>query len=258
MSKWQQHFLQHRPLAAAARQKFPGISVINKFGRNPTIDSATAPESLTDFGGLYPFQASSFSLECLSASTNDDSVGTGMRTIQIEGLDANWNLQAQVATMDGTSVVAVAGTWRRVFRILGLTSGTLDTNDGDITVRLASAGATQGMMIADTGQSALGIYTVPAGKVAYVLDYGANIIAVLTANEVQVALMSRENDIAGRPFRQRHLLGITGAGTSSNIHKFEIPIVLPEKTDIELRLVSVTAATGTGVAGSFDLVIEDQ
>lgn len=132
-----------------------------KFGYNPDVDTG-ADEDVWSGGGAYAFYpAAAVSIEVLSSDVNDASAGTGARTVEITGLDAEGLIQTKTAVLNGTSVVAVTGTWLRVYDAKVLTVGSGGANAGNITVRQASAGATGCYIIIGENQSAQAIYTVP-------------------------------------------------------------------------------------------------
>ena len=74
-------------------------------------------------------------LSVVSASANDASGGTGARTVEIQGLDSNWNLLTETVTMNGlTPVVTTQEHFLRVFRARVVTAGSLQSNAAQITI----------------------------------------------------------------------------------------------------------------------------
>ena len=104
-------------------------SHINKFGYNTAVGSTY--ETITDLGtNVLPTSAGVVSL--VSADANDDDGDTGARTVEIQGLDANYVEQTETVTMNGTSAVSTTASFIRVFRMRVLTAGTSETNEGNI------------------------------------------------------------------------------------------------------------------------------
>lgn len=66
----------------------PGAFYIDKVGRNPDVDAATAPEGVWNGGGLYTgFNAvAAQTVTVVSSSANDAAAGTGMRSVRLIGL----------------------------------------------------------------------------------------------------------------------------------------------------------------------------
>ena len=144
-----------------------GHTLIHKFGRNAL--AGTSNEDVRYGGGTLTPLTAATTIEAISASANDTSAGSGARTIKIWGVDINFAEVEATITMNGTTVTtATAQTFLRVNKARVITTGTYDVaNDGDITIRVVSAGATQIVIEAGTGVSQTTHYTIPAGKTGY-------------------------------------------------------------------------------------------
>ena len=154
-----------------------GFTVVHKFGRNAAIGTSWVPVA---FGGVYVTPQAAVSLEFVSASANDALNSSGMHELTVIGLDASWAEQTVVTAAhatDGTTAVAISGTWLRVYRAYVSQSGSYPNVGGGshaaaITVRVASAGATYATIDASgslpRGQSEIACYTIPTGKTGYV------------------------------------------------------------------------------------------
>jgi len=157
-------------LLEVAKGSIDGYSCINKFGHNPDVDIASAPEDVWAGGGIYGFYPTTAqSMEAVSTSTNDDysPAGTGARTIQVYGLDSNWDLQEETVQMNGTTPVALSNTYIRIYRALVLTAGSVETNDGNITIRIVTVGTVAAYIMAGDGQTQQAVYTIPNNKTGY-------------------------------------------------------------------------------------------
>ena len=75
------------------------------FGFNDAVGSSA--ETIWSVGGTYTFPSTATALTVVSSSANDDGnpVGTGARTVTIEGLDANYLPVSETVTMNGTTDV---------------------------------------------------------------------------------------------------------------------------------------------------------
>lgn len=107
-------------------------TTVNKFGYNQDIDTAS-PEVVAAFGGSVNIMTTADTLDIVSSSANDATGGTGASFIQISGIGADNLSQTELITINGTTPVTTVNTWLGVNRMFVLTSGTLETNDGDIT-----------------------------------------------------------------------------------------------------------------------------
>lgn len=235
---------------AAAQGLIPGASVVEKYGRLPAIGTGSGILSVWPgtVGATYPFQSGTFTIEGFSgAAADSDALNTGMEQVTVEGLDTNWVAQTSTFLTNGVGVVAIPGTWRRVFRAYG-TLGV--TNLGDITIRITGAGAVQAIIEADYGQTYQAIYTVPLGKTAQLLKWGANITDSNITSFGETALFAR---LEGLPFRARDT---NPCSTTSVPRETQGSVILPEKTDIDLRIMSVSA-NSLAIVGGFDLGLLD-
>jgi hypothetical protein len=232
----------------------PGYSSVNKFGHNPA--SAIAGADIWPPGGTYAFYPTTAqSMEIVSDSANDTSAGTGARTATVYGLDASWAEQSETVTMNGTTPVALANTYIRTFRTTIDTAGSIETNDGAVTVQV-SGGGTIGVHIASgDGQTQQCIYTIPAGKTAFFIK-GYTAIADDDKNgEVaEFKWKMRPNVIADGAWQTKGQMGLNSIGSSNWQYDYGVPAgAIPEKTDIKIEAFSATAIVG--VVAGFDLIL---
>lgn len=215
-----------------------GHSIVNKFGFDAAVTSTL--QTIAD-AQVYQTPTAAASLEIVSSDANDTSAGTGARTVEIQGLDANFAEQTETVTMNGTTAVAITGTWIRLLRATVIESGTYASQSagshaGTITVRVSGAGATWATIGLTTGsfpmgQTEIGAYTIPAGKTGYLLSKHVSIESTKTPN---VLWFRRENaDDVSAPYDamrlfQRHV----GAADEISYSPHAPILVLPEKTDV--------------------------
>ena len=239
-----------------ARGNVEGVSRVNKFGTNPAIATADDPEDVWSTGGDIPYLAAAGSFEVFCGTAADDTGGTGMQSVTVEGLDANWDAKTQtVATAGaGTGITALTGTWMRIFRMYGATWGSGGANAGVIICRVASAGATHATIPLINGegqnQSLMCSYTVPADKTAFIEAFHVGVGRLTSAGWAQAALQIR---LEGGEFRTKHTTIASSNGSGHIMHNFNMPLTAPEKSDIKLRVLEVSATVQ--VDGGFDLYI---
>lgn len=116
-----------------AMSKRQGRSTVNKFGYNEDVDSG-GPEVVARFGGTFNIMTTADTLDVVSSSANDTSAGTGAKTILITGIDENSLTQTEVVAMNGTTPVTTTNSWLGVNRVVVLSSGSNQTNSGNITI----------------------------------------------------------------------------------------------------------------------------
>ena len=121
--------------------------------------------------------AAAAKLDVSSSSALDTAAsGTGAQKIAILGLDANYNFQAEMVSLNGTTIVTTAKSFLRVFAAEVLVAGTGFVNAGTIYIVVTGTGGTYstpgvpGTLTSAwleilTGESVgtSGIFTVPAG-----------------------------------------------------------------------------------------------
>lgn len=96
-----------------------------------------------------------------SSSASDTSAGTGARAILVVGLDTNWDTVAMVAVMNGTTPVALPTNILAVNTVAVISTGSLNTNAGDITVERVTGAVLQGFIAAGVSLNRSGKYTTP-------------------------------------------------------------------------------------------------
>lgn len=241
-----------------AESKVAYHTLVNKFGRNTDIDTATTPEDVWNGGGLYTGQPSSGNaetVEVFSGSANDTSAGTGARTIQIDGLDANYALQSESLTMNGVTPVSSVNTWRRVFTAFVLTAGSGGANASTITCRHTTTTSNIFfVMPIGKNRTHVAAYTIPAGKTGYLRKF------YCTMNRGAGATFDRDADIDlmvrafGQVYQSRRPMGITsGYDIDENIYG---GLPFTEKTDLVMRVFNVSQ-NDSDISGGFDLILVD-
>ncbi len=237
-------------LVAVAAGLIPGVEQVYKFGRNPDIDAgAGATETVWGGGGIYAFPAAAEVLSVASADDDDNgATAGGALTLFIKGLDANYAEISETITLSGTAASTTSNAFLRVETAYVTTAGGTDANTGALTCTNVSAD-TVFTIPANQGRTTLGVYTVPAGKTAYMTTM---IITVsrLAAATVDVDIMAREGGV--NPFVLR---GEFASSVGESQALFQSPIVFTEKTDIRMDATSTSANTQVSV--SFDICLLD-
>ena len=213
---------------------------INKFGYNTSVGSSFEP--ITDLGtNNLPTTAAAVSI--VSTSANDTSDGTGAQTVEVQGLDADYNLQTSIVTLNGTNAVTTGSdTYIRVLRMRVLTAGTGETNAGPLTASIG--GSNVARISAGNGQTLMAVYTVPAGYHCSLLKLHASISK---NQEATVQLRTKAESGAWQ------LKGQFGTFAEAVEYNYEIPLIFDEKTDIEVR---AKAGATSEMGAIFDLILQ--
>lgn len=227
-----------------------GREIVNKAGRNPDIDSGTLPEDVWNGGGVYTgFPTQLETVQVVSTSAADIAGGTGARSVRIVGLDSSYHVQSEVIPLNGLTPVNSLNQYLRVHTARIVSAGSGLVNAGNIICRHSTTTANVFFnMAVGYNQTNVSAYTVPAGYSALLTSIfgyirgGAN-------TAIGGMLWIR---VFGEVFRSRRPFII-----SSNVDlKDDIlgGLVLPEKTDIIVRINSASANNIEVVAG-YDLVL---
>lgn len=126
--------------------------------------------SIVDQSGIMGTPAT---VKVASTDVNDDSVGTGLRTGELSGLDSSGDAQVETITMNGQTEVTTTKTWKAVHGFEGKTWGSGKKNAGCIFVGTgtftAGIPATK-YLSADVGfnKSLTAFYVIPNGKTGWV------------------------------------------------------------------------------------------
>ena len=227
----------------AARGKLRNAFHVHKFGVN-TAPANGVEETVWDGSTLYPWSTWNAGADNVFLKS-DAASGDESKTIFIQGLDADYNLQSETITLDptdATTAVSSANTYVRLFRMYNNGSTPFT---GDITAHYGSgSGIVVAKVLEGQEQTLMAVYTVPAGHTAYVLkyDFSGSANAAITSR-----LLFCEH---GGVFRVQHSGAVYGGQYD---YAFDIPLAIPEKADIDLR---VTAGTGASQIGAnFNLLV---
>ena len=220
-----------------ARGLVKGVYSVNKFGYNSSVPS-NAFETVWDGSNLYTYVSTPGVATVTSTDTSSDNNGT----VQVFGLDDNYNLVDETLTIGGA---AGSVTFKRVFRAVMLTATTGDTNVGTISVTVDSVAVAK--IVPGKAQTLMAIYTIPANKRGYMvqLDVGSK-----KDLEHEIQLVVR-NGVSGNVWQTRSFITTRGGFLEKN---YVLPIEILEKHDIEVR---AKASATSAVSAGFELMVVD-
>ena len=210
-------------------------SGINKFGLNTAV--GTSFETIWDGNNTYTYPSSAGTATATSSDTASDNTGT----VEIQGLDSNYDLATETLTIGGS---AGSTSFIRVFRALLKTANTGTSNVGTISITVSSTTVAQ---IRPTyGQTLMCVYTVPRKHNAYLMQLDVGSSKDLE-NEVRLITKEISN---GDVFNTKAFITTRGGFIEKN---YAVPVIIPEKTDIEL--IAKASAT-SAISGGFELILE--
>lgn len=223
------------PIAAGA---VDGYSGVHKFGAvyGTAVGTMSTIWTAADTSAtaLYPWTYSAGTVTVVSTSASDTT------TVTVQGLDENYNFAEETFTLTGTTPTAAGSvTFARVNRAFMHTA----TNVGKIQVKRDTTIVTS--IAAGYGQTLQCIYTVPAGKTAYLMNFAAS------ASKNQVVDLFLFQRPFGGAFRVLTTMSLILGNQQLD---YPIPLKLTEKTDIDLRTQGSSNAT---ISAEFTMILVD-
>lgn len=223
-----------------------------KFGTRTLVAANTKSTVWEGNTALYAYLTTAEQLKVSSSSANDTALGTGARTVTLIGLDANWLEISETITMNGVAAVTTAASFIRIYRAYVETCGTGLTNAGLITITNNAGTVQQCVITAGDGQSLMAVWTVPAGKVAYMVG---GTTSTDSNKGMTASFVVRLNDGGVLyPWLIKYRAYIF---SGNERFPFTIPFKIPAKTDIEVQVLTPAAAGTTSAGSTFELWYED-
>lgn len=206
-------------LLDVSRGAIPGHTNVFIGGRNRAVPNNTEA-TVWNVGGLYPWSAWNAGAGTLSIAS-DNAADTGI-TILLDGLDADYNIQTEVVTVnDGTPVVTTK-------QFIRLNSAVNIGNKACVgNINISRNGTVVARIGADKQSTSMSIYTVPAGYTAFSV-WGE--FAILANNSAEVRSFWR---FYGGVFVGVYATEVTGTSYQALP---PLPGRIPEKTDIDNRV----------------------
>jgi hypothetical protein len=163
-------------------------------------------------------------------------------------------LTVQDVTLDATNTTTPVALTTPLLRVFRMKVQVAVVGNQDIELRNVGGGTTYAVIRAGYNQTLMALYTVPAGKTAYMTQYYADNVptAVRTPDNVDFNLWFRP---FGKEFQVKHMRGVT-PGASGFEHSFNPYLRIPEKTDIRISAsVSGTGGEDGNPHAGFDLIL---
>ena len=221
------------------RNQIAGHTNVELFGYSTQVGStALGPcwEGLTQSGGTYAYPSSAVQMTLVSTTTDT-------QTVQIQGLDANYNLLSEYITLNGTTPVTSVNSYFRInglFVTNGVNAGTITCKNGTNLYAQINPGI---------GQTQMSLYTVPNGYTFYLSYIQANAsIGFTSSNFMIFAEYNKFNLPVTGDNQNGYLVNFSGntniLSQSPFVQIFNIPytvpIAHPGGTDIQYQLKTNT------------------
>lgn len=236
-----------------ARGEVPGQSTEFKFGYQGAISNTEVP--IWDVVEAYTYLSAAKLMTVSSDNPADDAAGTGARTVQIFGLDANYVEINETVTLVSTTAVTTTQAFLRVFRMQVLTAGSGEENAGVVytgasTVAAGVPSEKYAAISAGENQSLMAIWTVPAGKTAFMRRLTACTGA--TAADLGVLLRLKIRKF-GELFQTKDKMNLV---RQQILLEHVIPKAITEKSDVMVTAIR-TGNSDLAVCATIELFLRD-
>src|SRR6056300_415175 len=222
-----------------------------KFGFNADVDDSL--ETVWAQGGLYSYLASASVLKVSSSSTADTSAGTGARTVELSGLDTNYDEISETVTLNGQTAVNTTNEFLRINRMVVRSAGSGGQNAGVIyagtgTVTTGVPANKYATIAIGDNQTLMAIWTVPANHTAYLLQTDVTVATTQNNKYCTASLVARPY---GEVFQVKDRFVKAESQTTLT---YSLPLEFEEKTDIEYRAIGDSAGADIAISAAFEIV----
>jgi len=221
-----------------------GQKKVFKFGFNPEV--GTDEETVWDGGGIYSYPASASVMKVSSSDNSDTS------TVVISGLDGDYNEIEETVTVTGQTAVNTSNSFLRVFRArvtADAPAGAIWIGTGTVTTGVPANKYAK--INAGENQTLMALWTVPAGYTAY-LHQGTISSGTSQSNKYATARLKVRP--FGEVFQTKAVVTLHNTFIPFD---FGIPVVIPEKSDIEARAITSSGTDAISVTFSVIYVKND-
>ena len=227
-----------------------GYGQIHKFGAVPEMSQNTNGSIWDEDDTIYPWSTveagSTIEVRVVNPNNeNNTSTDLDGDTVEIQGLDVNYNVITETVTISGFSVTTT-NTFYRVYRAIYANTADI-ANSKRILLRMSTT--TVGKILENVGQTLMAVYTIPAGKTGHIMRLDVTAQGTSTGS---FKLYVREGGTGN--FGVKHIAEVNGVGGPYQL-TYPIPQSFPEKTDIDARMH--TFSNNGRYTCTFDVLLTD-
>lgn len=226
-----------------------GMSVMDKFGRNPDIDTGTDPEDLWDRGGIWQAPSVACKHNIKSTDSNDHATGTGAQTEEVFGLTANYNIGTEIIALNGTNNVPTANLYIMIYRKIVRSAGSNGANLGTLTATSQVDGTVTAQIAPGNNQTLMAIFQIPGDKTGLLSQYYGDVNESLGTGTVAFDLLVKP---IGEVWQVKHHRGMKDRVP----HKFTYPRPIAPKSLVKLGNI-IVSNNNSDVSGGFEILLVD-
>jgi len=234
-------------------------SFTHKFGSASDFDTADGAVTVwdgandADIAEMQYTYSTAADIDSLSSTDAGDT-----QDIEVQGLDANYDIVVQTITLSGQTRVALTTPLIRVFRLKNI--GTVDVAgfvycyvNGAITGGRPNTTTTIRAVIENgNNQTLMAVFTVPNNTTAYLRSFFASSAGAKKVTNFIIRLRARP---FGQEFQLKNKTAIPSDGAGLQ-YVYDDPETFAAKTDIEMTAeITAWAVTQASVSAGFDLVL---
>ena len=230
---------------------------IHKFGANPDM-AAGVLEDVWPQGGTYNWLTVADNLRIRAGgNAADDAAGLGAQSVFLVGLAADFTVQVATLTTAGIAASgSTASKFIRLIRAFVVDAGTYTgTNTGEILLE-TDGGILIGCIDAGLSQTQISNFTIPVGAGEGLLS--RVYIEVVTGKPATIYAFIRENaDDVIAPFTAKRIIMQWDLIDGVVDRVFDVPFVLPPKTDIWFSGIGDPGGGGSSVTLNYSITLTD-
>lgn len=244
----------------------PGMSIVDKFGSNPDVDTTTTPAYLWPLQSNYSWGNDLGEPLYMSSSSAADTQDVELSTLVTPDGGTTWNPETLSGTLAGQTKTLVPTTYdvTRAFRgeseadfggdFAGdiyfyydttVTGGVPDDLDKVLVYIPAGEAKNQSKQL---------MFTIPSGSWGFLFRGEAGITRGGSSNECEFAYISRRK---GKVFKEKKDFGTTNQGGPFYTDLRPFQDIIPPQTDLAIR-ANVVGANDTPVWGTFHILLIEQ
>ena len=253
-------YVQTDSYFAIARGEMRNQYALEKFGRNSGVGTSLEPVCIN---GVYrtPQVSGAQKLRVRAGNINDDVLGTGAWSIQLEGLDASGNYLREVIPTNGASAGPLSENdflrlWSaKVYESGTYSSATSGSHAAAITIEDSGGTAWATLDLLNgfpEGRSQIGAFTVPNGFTGYVKNIS---LFAESTKPITALFFKRENILqTAQPYSTMEAVLDVGPFEAAIAFPRNVPLgPFPALTDIGFM---ARAATSSIVDANFTILLD--
>jgi len=235
-----QYYPTEIPELNIARGLVKGTSFVHRFGVVPSMSSSNTGTVWDVNNTIYPWSAFDTSNTLVIECADSGDVG---KQVTVVGLDEDYAPLTETISLDAQTGNESINTFKRIYNAFFVNGvDVLNSDDIDISIN----GTIVAKILPGIGETHMAIYTVPAGHKAYLLQGTAtNGPGDIGVGDFFVRYFGENN------FRIGHAFEISG---SQYLYKFTVPIEIPDKTDLDVR-VKTGATNKSRITAAYDILL---